>query len=216
MKIAIIWFCVLNMIGNVVGMVRIFSTATTSTFCDREDLYGSQGYIQKIREISAQLVNVESGYQNMRLYMLLPTHFGCHLTELEIVVVSAVSPHLPDQEYIDLSDDIRNNIHDELEVKLIVTNSLTMLPFGVRTKVLGIHPRAPANREIVPGNLIETQICGVLADVAEELDVRIANIQFNPQDILVTLHGTGDERRVRNRFIVMARSRTRRIVRLTP
>lgn len=115
--------------STVVGTVRIFSTSTTSTICDRESLFGSEGYIQQLRELSTQLLNVGSGYENMHLYLILPTHFGCHFTELEIVVVSAL-PYLPEQEYVGLRDDIQYNIDDVLKIKLIVTESLIMLPLA--------------------------------------------------------------------------------------
>jgi len=138
--------------SHVLGTVRIFSTSTTSTFCEREDLYGSPAYIQKIQEFSAQLADVESVYDNIHLYMVLPTHFGCHLTELEIVVVSPLS-YLPEEEYVNLSADIQYNIDDVLEIKLIVTESLNMLPLGIRSRSHEIYTpttRTPANHQLAP------------------------------------------------------------------
>jgi len=139
MKLIVICLCLLHiMTVTSYQTVRIFSTSTLATFCDTETLYGSQGYIEKVRETSTQLCAVESGYENIHLYMVLPTHFGCQLNELEIVVVSPL-PHLPDQEYVDLSADIQNNINESLEIKLIIIDCLLELPLAILSRLRDIH-----------------------------------------------------------------------------
>lgn len=216
---------------NVAISVRIFSSATIGGSCQDEILYGTPQYVEKLRQVSERLLGIESGYVNMRLYLILPIHFGCKLIETEIVVISPSDLNIPSENYEDLTDDIRNNLDDEIEVKLIVVDHLSCIPQNIRSRLYNIRPvraaslaqiatnvdpptrPAPAFVLPAPNVVMENEQSTILHAIAAELAIQIINIQFDPYAITVILANPA-ARRLHNHFITMARARTRRIVRI--
>jgi hypothetical protein len=148
----------------------------------------------------------------MRLFPILPTHLGCQLLDLEVVVVSPSELNIPQQEYRDLAEDIQNNLDDEIDVKLIIVDDYFELAPHIRSRMINIHPRRAVNENF---SHIQGELANVLNRVAAEIDVSITNIQFDrPRSGEITVTLSEESRRLQNRFILMARARSRRIVRV--
>jgi hypothetical protein len=194
--------------AQIMATIRILSTGTTGGICENEFMYGTPNYIEKFRELLQQIVEVESGYENMRLFPISPTHLGCKQLDLEVVVLSPSSLNIPEQEYLDLAEDLQFNLFEEVDVKLIIIDNHNQLAPHIRSRMVNAHA---VHHE---PSFIQRELSVTLNQVASELQVQITNIEFNPRDITVTLAATHESRRMQNRFILLARARTRRIIRV--
>ena len=203
--------------------VKIVSTSSDNTICEYESFYGSPGYIQDMQEINQVLAGIENGFEHVKLFVGLPMNSGCHYNELEVIVI--VDEDTDDQLLLDLRDDIQNNLDRIIEIKLIIVSDLNELPWQLRNRLADVEIpivnqlRGEVNRRV--NFQMETDIRLVLFQIATELNILIAQVRCNANgnDISVQLadrNGNGDRitRNQRNRFLLMARARTRRTVRV--
>ena len=182
----------LSIFLNFATSVKLYSSYT-NTFCDDEVLYGTPAYISKFREFNQILTNIESGYL-LQLYLVAPIHFGCKLSELEIIVVA--DAETLDREFEDLSDDIRNNIEGEMDVKLILSNDLSEIPTAIRARIQQ-HPGT--NLQVSRYHLRM-----LLYQIATSLSMRIDQIEFDDLGIQVQI-GRNDVARG-DQFVLVARA----------
>lgn len=192
--------------------VKIYSSSTDS-YCDEDILFGSVEYIDKHREITRMLSNIGTGYE-LDLFFLSPNHFGCQLLELEIIAVYH-DIETADQEFEDLSDDIRHNFEGNLGVKIFIAHHLSEIPLAMRHRLSRHIPRQELPLNIAL-SLEETQnrLRDIILDIAVNHDVRVSNIAFDARGIIVTLEGHYS-RTIQNHLLLLARTRTRNMVRIT-
>ena len=218
-KVLFLWFYLLSLLGTG-QLVRVMSQQE-SQICEEESLNGSPMYRLKLHEIKTTLQNVESGFENMKLYLVLPTHFGCFYNEVEVVVVSTPDPPVQDSEYTDLMDDIKHNLDGPTwritNVKLFIVPSLHVLSNHLFSRLVGTTDGQPQNNELLVATL---GIRHSLFSVANELHFLIIHLHYEMHNLLlrnviVSLRGSRGERLTpyqRNQFVLMVRRRTRIVV----
>lgn len=130
-------FLLLHSFVTNVDSVRMFASCTYPSFCDSEAMSGSPEYFLKVMQIKKVLSDQKDFFKlcdrEVDLFLLPPLHFGCLLSELEIVLIS---PHeFSEKEITDLSDDIQLGLGDALEVKFFIETSLWNLPNSVLSRL---------------------------------------------------------------------------------
>lgn len=215
----VILFCLLlATFCKTISAIRIISA--DDTICEYESLYGTSEYSDDMQQINQILAGIEDGFDNVKLYVGLPINSGCHFSELEVIVV--VSDETEDQVLLDLRDDIQNNIERLIEIKLLIISDLDLLPWQVRFRLADVkipvvnQLSGEINRRV--NFQAETDLRLKLLQIATELNISIAHININENNIQVqladrTLNGDRISRSERSRFTLMARARLRRVVR---
>ena len=207
---------ILFLIGQLVQGIKIFSSAVGTTLCENEALYGTASYVATIERFREQIADVENGYPNLDMYLVMPLHIGCQLVELEIIAVETESSEMTTQNFEDLTNDIKVNVEDDLEIKIIAVDHLNRIPPSIQARMACVRCHINA------WSLRETEIRTTLNLIAQELNLHITNVRIFPQEIHVRIATLGinrhpytaRDRMIHNRFILMARRMTRRIVRI--